>query len=152
DSSLRSFTYSSHQLTNAAWGPQSTTLAYDSTTGAASTVTLDSAVQKVSPALSQGLATTPAKSASQAVGVLTDALNHPSTYTLNSWGQTTQLQTADGVTLKWQRDFAGQTAVFTDGLGHATTSLFDYGSGKGDRTQVQFADGTSALFQYDATF
>jgi RHS repeat-associated protein len=154
DGSLESFGYdASNRLNNDQHGPLNATITYDTTSGEPNNINLGlSDTLAIAPANSVGLATSPAKNASAAVGVLTDGLSHPTTYTLDGMARTTKLQTADGAVQSWQRDFAGQATTYTDPLNHVTTSTFDYNTGKGDLTQVTNADGSIGTFQYDGTF
>src|SRR6516164_2102056 len=91
----------------------------------------------------QGFATSPGNNASAAVAVLTDGLSQATTFTLDSAGRLLKLQTPDGATQSWVRDFDGQVTGATDGLGRTTTYTYQYGAGLGDLTQVTFADGSS---------
>src|SRR5262249_57777195 len=64
----------SHRMTSWQFGPLNATYGYDTGTGTLATATLDTgSAVTVSPAAVQGLATNPARSLSQAGGVLTDA-------------------------------------------------------------------------------
>jgi RHS repeat-associated protein len=154
DAGIETFGYdTSHRLNNDQHGPLNATLTYDTTSGEPNNINLGlSDTVAVAPANSVGLATSPAKNAGAAVGVLTDGLSHPATYTLDGMGRTTKLQTADGATQSWLRDAAGQPTTYTDPLNHVTTSTFDYNTGKGDLTQVTYPDGSTQQFQYDGTF
>ncbi len=150
----RTFTYDpAGHLTNDSWGTRSTTYTYDPGTGTlqSSNEGLGSTLGVV-PESIQGLQTNPARSASQNQAVLTDALGRVTTYTLNSLGQETTLQTPDGATQSWQRDFAGQPTVYTDQLGRVTTYTYQYGAGDGELTQVTNPDGSTLRYQYDPTF
>src|SRR5207247_8226685 len=115
DGGLRTFTYdSSHRMTNDKFSLLNATFAYDANNGTLSTVTLDTSVTLgVSPANEPALTTSTAKNANQTVAVLTDALSRATTYTLNTLGQPIQIQTADGATRQWTRDFAGSMVSST---------------------------------------
>src|SRR5262249_10973301 len=76
---------------------------------------------------------------------------HPTTYTLDLSGQPLKVQTPDGATRTWTRDFAGQATSATDALGHTTTFTYLYGAGAGDLTRIDYPDGTNEQVQYDAT-
>ena len=65
------------------------------------------------------------------------------TYTLDSLGEPTKIQTPDGGVQTWQRDFAGQPTVYTDELGRVTTYTYQYGAGDGELTQVTDPDGST---------
>src|SRR5262249_23524713 len=106
----------------------------------------------VGPQSVQGLQTSPARSAGQAVAILTDALNQLTTYTLDTVGRLTGLQTPDGATQAWRRDFAGPALAYTHALNHTTSYTYQYGPGRGDETQVTYPDGTTTRYQYDPTF
>jgi len=154
DGSLRTFTYDSvgHMVTDSL-GVQNTTYAYDTSTGTLSGANqgLGSTLGLV-PSAIQGLQTSPAISASQGVAVETDALGHLTTYTLDSLGQPTKIQTPDGGVQTTQYDFAGQPTVETDALGRVTTYTYQYGAGAGELTQVTNPDGSTTRYQYDPTF
>ena len=83
----------------------------------------------------QGLQTTPARStALEGMAVETDPLGRVTTYTLDSLGLETRVQTPDGGVQTWQRDFAGQPTVFSDELGRVTTYTYQYGTADGELT------------------
>ncbi|HEV3256736.1 MAG TPA: hypothetical protein VG013_07655, partial [Gemmataceae bacterium] len=154
DGGLRTLAYDSvHRLVNDRWGPLNATFSYDPTSGVLSSINLGlGSTLAVSPAAVQGLATSPAKLASQALGILTDALSQLTTYSLDLYGQPTKLLTPDGATQSWQRDFAGQATAYTDGISRTTTNVYQYGSGLGDLVQVTNADSSLMTYQYDSTF
>src|SRR5205807_3022887 len=122
-----------NQLINDQWSPLNATYAYDSTTnlmasidqGLGTTLTL-------APAASQGLGTSPAKSANQALAVITDGLSQLTTYTMDGTSRTTKLQTPDGGAQSWVLDQAGQPISYTDPISRVTTQMYQYGSGAGD--------------------
>src|SRR5262249_12937903 len=128
DGGLRTLAYdTAHPLTNDRWGPLHATYSYDATNRELSRPGRGPGTTRaVRPANVQGLATSPAKSAAQAVGVLTDALTHATSYTLDGAGRLTKLQTADGATQSWQRDFAGQATAATDALNRTTSYTYQY--------------------------
>jgi RHS repeat-associated protein len=154
DGSLRTFTYDSgHRLTNQQWGPLSATYTYDSGNGELTGIDQGGGnTLNLTPVNVQGLATSPAVNSSRALGVLTDARSHVTTYTLDRLGDLLKLQTPDGVSQSWQVDFAGQAVTTTDALGRTTTYSYLYGASAGDLSNVFFPDGSSAGFGYDATF
>src|SRR5262249_19791503 len=101
------FTYDGgKRMTNAQLGPLnyqtgnlSATFTYDGTNERLTTADLGlGSTMTLTAAAVQGLATTPAKNAGDAVAVVTDALSQKTTYTLDSLGRMTQLQTPDGAT------------------------------------------------------
>ena len=155
DGSVHTYTYDSvgHMLTDA-WGIQLTTYTYNAVTGGL--MTTDKAPGRTTglvPASMQGLQTNPAQSAtSQGIAVETDPLGRVTTYTFDSLGLQTELQTPDGGVQTWQRDFAGQPTVYTDELGRVTTYTYQYGTGDGELTHVTNPDGSSISYQYDPTF
>jgi RHS repeat-associated protein len=153
DGSLRTFSYDSgHRLTVDAWEPLLATYSYDGNGLFSDADRGLGATLQLTPALRQGLTTNPAKLASQAVAVWTDALNQKMTMTLDGLGRETKWQTPDGATQTWQRDQAGQVTVHTDALNRVTTFQYQYGSGKGDLVQTTFPDGSNHQFQYHSTF
>jgi RHS repeat-associated protein len=155
DGSLQTFSYdANHRLNNVQHGPLNATVGYDTTSGLANSINQGLAVAwTLAPAAAVGLATSPAKNSSQSVGVLTDALSHATSYTLDNLGRETKVVTADGAAQAWQLDFAGQVKTQTDGLGNLTSFTYDYSTtGKGDLTQINHADGSTEQFQYDGTF
>src|SRR5438132_11840662 len=105
-----------------------------------------------SAAAAQGLAASPAKNSSQATANITDGLSQLTTYTLDALGRMSKLQTPDGGAQTWQLDSAGQPTVYTDPINRVTTYQYQYGSGKGDLTQITFPDGSNKQFQNDSTF
>ena len=153
DGSLRTFTYDpSGRLTNDSWGTRGTTYTYDSQGALSGADEGLGSTMGLVPSSIQGLQTNPAISAGQDVAVWTDALGQLTTYTLDSTGQPTELQTPDGGIQTWQRDFAGQPTVYTDAMGRVTTYTYQYGAGDGELTQVTNPDGTTVHYQYDPTF
>jgi YD repeat-containing protein len=52
----------------------------------------------------------------------------------------------------WQRDFAGQPVVTSDGLGRTTTYTYQYGTGDGELTQSNYVDGNTVRYTYDPNF
>ena len=154
DGGLLTFTYDSvSRLTNLQWGQSNTTYSYSSANGLLTSVNQGLGdTLNVTPAVVQGLQTSPAQNASQDVGVLTDALSHTTSYTMDSQGRALQMKTADGATQSWQRDFAGQVTAATDARSNTTSFSYQYGAGLGDLTKVSYPDGTSQQYQYQATF
>jgi RHS repeat-associated protein len=154
DGSLRTFTYdSSHHLVNEQWGPLNITYTYDSTVGEISGFNEGGGnVYAITPANEAGLAISPAISLNQVVGTVTDPLGYKTTYTLDTLGRLTKLQTPDGATQSWKRDVHEQTTAYTDALNRVTTYVYDYNTGKGDLTQVTNPDAGVENFQYDSTY
>jgi len=147
------FQYGNDQLYHMSWGPLNATFTYDANTSLLAGIDQGlGTTLSLAPAISQGLATSPAKSANQAVAVITDALNQLATYTLDSLGRTTKLQTPDGGVQAWQRDQAGQEFVYVDPISRVTSYQYQYGSGAGDLKQVTNPDGSVKQYQYDGTF
>ncbi len=154
DSSLCTFTYddAGHQLTDS-WGTETTTYTYDPTTGVLTGVNQGlGTTMGLVPESIQGLQTNPAISVNQAVAVMTDALDQLATYTLDSLGQPTRIETPDGGIQTYQYDFAGQPTVYTDAMGRVTQYTYQYGAGDGVLIQVTNPDGTAERYQYDPTF
>jgi YD repeat-containing protein len=151
DGSLRTLAYDGgHRLVNDQWSPLNVTYAYDATSGVLSSIDRGGgSIETLSPRLVQGLATSPANSASQALAVFTDALGQATTYTLDALGRDTVLQTPDGASQLYTLNSAGLVTVYTDALNRATTYAY---SAAGDLTGVQYPDGSLATFSYDATF
>ncbi len=104
------------------------------------------------PSSVDGLQTSPALSADQDVATWTDPLGRVTTYTLDSLGQPTEIQTPDGGTQTYQYDFAGQPTVYTDELGRVTTYTYQFGSGDGELIQQTNPDGGTTQYQYNPTF
>jgi RHS repeat-associated protein len=147
----RDFTYSgAHRLLSDVYGPLRATFTYDSTTGAGSSVDRGLGnTLSLAPAATQGLATSPAINSSKAVGVLTDALSQKTTYTVDSLGRTTQLQTPDGATQNWTLNSAGRPTAYTDPLNRTTTMTYNSSQ---DLTRIDHPDGSNEQFQYDSAF
>jgi len=154
DNSARTFVYDgSNRLINDQWRPLNATFTYDSTTGLFSSMNRGlGTTLNLAPASSQGLATSPAVSANKGVAVITDALNQLATYTMDSLGRPTKVQTPDGAVRAWQLDQAGQPVNYTDPISRVTSYQYQYGSGAGDLKQLTHADGSAEQFQYDGTF
>jgi YD repeat-containing protein len=152
DGGLRTFAYdTSHRLTNEQYGPLNTTYSYSSSSelsqinqGLSSTLT-------VSPANAVALATSTAVNSSAVLGVLTDALSHATTYTMDGQGRLTELQTPDGGTQTWNLDLYGQPYNQTDAAGRSTGSIYSYDAGSGDTTGVSNPDGSTSAALYDST-
>ena len=104
------------------------------------------------PSSIQGCRPARAISANQDVGDWTDPLGRVTTYTLDSLGEPTKIQTPDGGVQTCQHDFAGQPTVYTDELGRVTTYTYQYGAGDGELTQVTNPDGGTIQYQYNPTF
>jgi RHS repeat-associated protein len=154
DGGLRTLTYdSADRLVTDAWGPLKATMTYDTAKSVLTQIDRGGgATTQISSANTVGFATSPAKNASQAVGVTTDALSHPTTYSLDPLGYTTQLQTPDGGIQIFARDCAEQCTAITDQLGRTTTYTYAYGPSDGDLVQITNPDGSAETFQYDPTF
>jgi RHS repeat-associated protein len=154
DGALETFSYdASHRVNNDLHGPLDTTIGYDATAGLPNSFNQGLGVSEtIAPQAAVGLATTPAKNASQGVGVLTDGLGHATTYALDAVVLTAKITTADGASKNVQYDFAGQPVVITDPRNNVTTLTYDYNTGKGDLTQITNSDGSTDQFQYDGTF
>ena len=87
----------SNRLTNEKFGPLNTTYAYSAGNG--SLVSIDrglGTLTTITAAAVQGLGAGTAINASQAVASVEDPLGNITSYTLDSLGRLTQLQTADG--------------------------------------------------------
>jgi RHS repeat-associated protein len=149
DGANRTFTYSSHRLTKEQFGDQTATLTYSS--GMLSSIDRGgSSSTTVTPELSQGLTTTPAKNASAGVGVVTDPLSHAGTYVLDTLGRTTKFTAADGGIQQWTLNSAGLPTKYTDQLNHVTS--FTYGNNNADVTKIEYPDGGVVTMGYDSTF
>jgi RHS repeat-associated protein len=154
DGTSRGFSYDlSHRITSQSDGPVTTDYSYDATTGLLKSVDWGhTSTMTFVPEAVQGLTTSPAKNASQAVAVITDALSQVTTLTLDSLGRLLQVQTPDNASQKVQLDFAGQPTVFTDALNRVTTLSYLYGTNKGDLEQRTYPDGSTEQYQYEQTF
>jgi RHS repeat-associated protein len=93
-----------------------------------------------------------ARSPSQTPAVTIDGLNDRTTYTLSNVGSAVVLQTPDGGTTTMTRDFAGQVTAYTDALNRTSTYTYQYGTGKGDLTQVTYPDGSYVQYGYEQTY
>jgi RHS repeat-associated protein len=157
DNTLRSFSYDgNNRLTNDRYGSISTTYAYTAN-GTLGTVTLDTTnSSKVTGANTQGLATSPARNLSDAIGVVKDPPGHATSYAYDVRGYLTQRVTSNGgsgtLTETWTRDLAEQPTRYTDARSNATNYSYLYGASAGDLTGVTFADGSQLGFAYDQTF
>jgi len=155
DGNSRDFTYGSHKLTVESWGSETTTLTYDGTTGQATNVNRGGgATTSLTPQVGPGLAASPAKNASASLAVVTDALSQPTTFTLDTQGRATKLQTPDGGTQQWTRNAAGLPTTYTDALYRVTTYTYAASSGASadDVTAIDHPDGGSDQYTYDATY
>jgi RHS repeat-associated protein len=154
DGGLRTLSYdSADRLVTDAWGPLKATMTYDTAKSVLTQIDRGGgATTQISSANTVGFATSPAKNASQAVGVITDGLSHLTTYSLDPLGYTTQLQTPDGGIQIIVYNCAEQCVSDTNQLGETTTYTYAYGPGDGDRIQITFPDGSVQKFQYDPTF
>jgi RHS repeat-associated protein len=155
DGSLRTFTYdSAHHLTNEQWGPLNVTYTYDSQTGVVTQIDAGGGtVYTIGNAAKIPLQTNPAATLNQVVGTLTDPLNRTTTYTIDTLGRLSKVQTPDGGTQSWALDSHEQMSTYTDQLNRVTTYTYDYStSGAGDLTQVTYPDGTIGTIQYEQTF
>jgi RHS repeat-associated protein len=157
DGNTRSFQYDSlMRLTNDQWGPTNTTFVYDSY-GRASSVQMgnNSLGQPnnltVAPAVEQGI-TSGGTVLANGVGVLTDALSHPVTYTLDGLWRLTKRVVGDGGTQSWIRNDAGLVITYTDGLNHTTTLGYSNSGYGPDRTSVNLPDGGNWQYAYDTKF
>jgi YD repeat-containing protein len=154
DATSRAFSYDGgHRLTNDQWSPLNATFSYDGATGRLTGVNRGlGSTYALLPRQLQGLATSPAASATFDVAVLTDPRNFPTTYALDSSGRLLQEWDPDGTSQAWARDPAGQVTAYADGLGHATLSSYAYGTGKGDLVETDDPDGGVWTYGYDPTF
>ena len=140
----------SNRLVNEQVGPLNTTFTYSSSNGTLTQINRGlGTTLSVTAAAVQGLGASTAINASQAVGGLTDALGNTTSYTLDSLGRMTQLQTADG---------AVQTGRSTRPATRPSTSTSSAGRPRmpttrsQDLTQVAYPDGTFTTYQYELTF
>jgi YD repeat-containing protein len=159
-SSLRSFTYDpQHRLLTDQWDPWNLNYTYDPNAHVLRHVDQGlGTTYDLTPSNIQGLVTSPARSASQAVAPLTDALMHTTTYTVDVRGRQTKLEQpkpgSPALTETWQRDFAGQVRFFTDERNKVTTYTYRYQDGNGDLIEEDLPDlmNDDELFQYDTNF
>ena len=146
-----SFSYdTSGRMVNEQIGPMNVTFTYDTTSGALNGI--DQGVGTpiaIMPAATQGLGSSTAVNASDQVAVVTDALGHTTTTTLDSMGRVIQIETADGGVQKWTLNGAGNPLTYIDQLGRVMSYTYD---GSQDLTQIQYPDGTFATYAYDSTF
>jgi hypothetical protein len=151
DGSIRDFGYDTNErLTADTWGPLLATYTYDSSTKLLSSANRGlGTTLNLTPAAARGLTTSPALNADQALALLTDANNQKTTLTLDALGRTTRLQTPDSALHTYTLDSAGQVTVYTDPLNRVTTMTYQYSTGKGDLTQIQYPDASTHDFQYD---
>ena len=138
------------RLVNEQVGPLNTTYTYSPSNG--TLIQIDRGLGtklSLTAAATQGLGGGTALTLSQAVTTLTDGLGNVTTYTLDSLGRPTQLQTADGAIQKWALNAAGNPTSYVDQLGRTTTYTYNASQ---DRIQATYPDGTSTTYQYDPTF
>jgi RHS repeat-associated protein len=149
--SAYTFTYdSSNRLRNEKLAPLNVTYTYSSSNGTLTQIDRGlGTTLAVTAAAVQGLGAATAINSSAALGVLTDALSHTTSYTLDALGRRTKLQTADGAVQNWALDAAGNPTTSVDQLGRVTS--YSYNASE-DVTQVSFPDGTFTTYQYDSTF
>jgi YD repeat-containing protein len=124
DSNNRAFQYDTMlRMTNQQWGPTNTTIVYDSHGRVSSVQKLNSLGQTdnvtVAAEIEQGISG--GTVIANGVGKYTDALGHPTSYTLDGLGRVTNEVTADGAVQSWVRNPAGLATSYTDGLNHTTT-------------------------------
>jgi RHS repeat-associated protein len=164
DGDLRTFQYNdavvAHLLTSDICHPWSTIFAYDTGVGSTmsgrlTTVNLGgTSIYRIVPKEIQGLPTGgSAASASQFVATVTDGLNLTTTYQLDFQSRLLELIRADGCFATWLLNVHGQVVQYTDFLGLKT--IYDYdltSTGKGDLTEIDYADNTSESYQYESTF
>lgn len=145
------FSYNSvNQLVNEQVGPLNTTYTYSTTNGTLTQIDRGlGTTLSVTAAAAQGLGSSMALNASQAVATLTDGLGNATSYTLDPLGRPTQLQTADGAVQSWALNSAGNPTSYVDQLGRTTS--YAYNSTQ-DLTQVTYPDSTITSYQYDPTF
>jgi RHS repeat-associated protein len=166
DNGIRTFTYDSlHHLTNQQWGTASMTYSYEALTSVVNGVDWGTDHGRptrlnLTPANIEALITNQVQAA-PAVAVVTDANTNVNTYTLDGLGRINQLDRPGIPSETWQRDQAGQVTVYTDARGNATTNTFDYstttqtyqyGSGNGDLTRIDYPDQTNQQFKYESTY
>jgi YD repeat-containing protein len=159
DGGLRTFGYdTAHRLLTDDYSPRLATYAFDAGTGALNTITLAGGeTGTVKPAAVQEVDSSAAQ-ASQP-DLVTDALNHTTTFVFSGVGWLLSETAADGGVRQWTRDQAGHPTTATDPDGNVTTYSYLYGpyqsgpgGGAGDLMKVSFADGSTNQFQYEGTF
>jgi RHS repeat-associated protein len=142
-----------HHVTQEMWNPATASYSYDPVTRELSQVDRGQGVTLgITPANIRGL-TSPALFSGQAIASTTDALGHTTSYTLDIPGRITQLQRPGVLTPeRWSRDPSGLVATHIDGDNHITVNSYSYGTGAGDLTETDYADGGSDHYQYDPVF
>ncbi len=139
----------SHRLTNERIGPLNTTYAYDANGALQSIDRGLGSLTTVTAAAVQGLGAATVINDTQSVAVVTDPLNHATTYALDPLGRLTKLQAADGAVQTWELNAAGNPTVYTDALGRKTLNTYNASQ---DLTVIEYPDATKTSYAYDATF
>jgi RHS repeat-associated protein len=152
DGGVVNFSYPDDTHMNVQWGPLNVTVTYDGTGGLNSglPIGVDEGLGSswtIKTGISEGLNSPAVNSSLQGVAVVTDPLNNPTTYTMDSLGRVLKEQTPDGATWQWQRNGSGLVTVAVDGRGYSTTMLYDT---KGNVTEVLNPDGTNEQYTYNS--
>src|SRR5262249_8402074 len=142
DLGVRTFTYSSHRMTDDQYGPNlETNYAYTSY-GTVGTITLGTSNSPTTvtfnPVILQGIGTT--AKAGAIFGSTTDAVGAVSQWQVDSRSKPVQMIQADGSGAKYTYDSNGYLKTVADALNRVTTYTND---AQGYQTKVAYADGTS---------
>src|SRR5262249_101266 len=131
----RTLTYDAHgRLTEQLWGPLNADdsgavdeiYTYDAVSGVLKTVDDgDESIDQITAMAGQGLNSTQAPDADQALARIKDALDHTTTYALDFEGRVLKETSPSGITQSWKRNTRGQVVTYTDGRNLETRYTYD---------------------------
>jgi YD repeat-containing protein len=150
DGSLLTMAYDSvHRLVTQQLGQLTTTYAYNSYSMLTS-INAGGNTLSITPLYANSLGTGIARKSVKAVGVETDGLGKPTSFTLDPSGNLVQVTSPDGTDPAWTRNSSGLATAAKDDLGKTTTMA--YSSTGGDLTTVTRPDNTLLTYQYETTY
>ncbi len=155
DGSTREMTYdSNHHMVNDQWGPLNATFTYDPASGVLTGINQGLGTSsQITPANIQGLQTSPAQGAANAVAVVEDALSRVTTYAIDAVGRPLRIDQPNNISESWKYNNFGQIIDDINPLGALTVYTYDDSQqGEGDLKEVDTPDGNVETFQYDPKF
>ena len=148
DGSLLTMAYDSvHRMTSEQLGQITTTFAYDSYSVLTSINSAGNTLS-VAPLYINSLGTGYAVQSVNAVGLETDAVGNPTSFTFDPSGNLVQVTSPDGNNPYWSRSSLGLATAATNALGQTTTMVYSTGGSSGDLLSVTRPDNSTVTYTY----